>query len=206
MSMAQRLVNHRSRQSSSSSPLPILESELVKDALSIMAGHDGRYVRFKTPVDKSGPRRPFKRGEIVTNDEPEEPVIPYERSELEDGIYFALNPDESISAPTRDLLHRLSEIGWLHNKVDKAIKEREGREIGMVEQSLHAALGEDITKYYELVAQLEGLRRDTTGAALTLRVLLVRTEDMKLRMRMMGTLVEEAARKCSLFFLFHINS
>lgn len=114
-----------------------------------------------------------------------------------------------------------------------------GAPVGMVEQSLHAALKDEMTEYFRLVAELEAQLGheedddddddgngaddaggdahqykfgDSTGridpasrgsegnvedmdGGLTLRRLLVWTEDVKLRMRLMATLVEEAGGK-----------
>lgn len=139
------------------------------------------------------------------DDEDEGPLEEGESMTLEDGIEFVLVDDKySIPAPTRALLHNLSELGWLYRKIDRIIniesdEARRGRTIGMVEQSLHAALKTEMTEYYRLVAVLEGqLEEGTKGTALgfegglTLRRLMVWTENVRLRMRMMGTLVEEA--------------
>lgn len=138
-----------------------------------------------------------------------------EELRLEDGIEFVLEgTGYSLPAPTRVLLHTLAELGWLYRKIDAKINsdsetERRGRTVGMVEQSLHAALKGEMTEYYRLVAILEGQLDEVEDASegglgggvegmeggLTLRRLMVWTEEVKLRMRMMGTLVEEAGGK-----------
>jgi gamma-tubulin complex component 3 len=84
------------------------------------------------------------------------------------------------------------------------------KHVGMVEQSLHAELKKEMTEYFRLVTvleakleevesddeeptkQLEGLAAvgGLTGG-LTLRKLDVWTQDVRLRMRMMGTLIAE---------------
>lgn len=183
--------------------------------------------------------------------EPKTTPTPAIERTWQDGIEFVLGPvvegqpsqgEWSIAAPTRVLLHTLAELGWLYRLVDKRIaeagsgkttmmskgKERDGGRggtagvVGMVEQSLHAALKDEMTDYFRLVAELEvqlgneDLLDDDDGhgqlhghdrqdesrgeggnvedleGGMTLRRLLVWTEDVKLRMRLMATLVEEA--------------
>jgi gamma-tubulin complex component 3 len=177
------------------------ESVLIRDIIYILQGINGQYVRFKSPSPaRVGPRRPYARGAIVV-EEVEESV----QASFEDGIEFVLDGSGySIPAPTRALLHELSELGWLYRKIDQAVnvdgeEQRAGRVIGMVEQSLHAALKDEMTEYYRLVAVLEGQWEEGEEATvlgleggLTLRRLVVWTADVRLRVRMMGTLVEEA--------------
>ncbi|KAM0751219.1 hypothetical protein T439DRAFT_325368 [Meredithblackwellia eburnea MCA 4105] len=140
---------------------------------------------------------------------------------VEDGIMFVLDGTGlSIPATTRDLIHTSAELGWLYRKVDGAINDRStsagargGRKVGMVEQSLHSALKKEMTEYYRLIAVLEGqVGKDEEAedagedvrpieglesevqslkGGLTLRRLLVWTQGMLLRMRMMGTLIGE---------------
>lgn len=203
--MAAYLAAHRARTPARSPPVP--ERLLLRDTIYIFQGINGQFVRFAAPPKPPlpRPRRPYKRGEIVMDDAEPEPV------EIEEGIEFVLEGSGySISAPTRVLLHTLAELGWLYRKIDGAINldreasDRKVRTVGMVEQSLHAALKSEMTEYYRLVAILEGQLDEGAGAedpasggvegmegGLTLMRLLVWTEDMRLRMRMMGTLVGE---------------
>ncbi|SGY14470.1 BQ5605_C010g06192 [Microbotryum silenes-dioicae] len=227
LSMAAVLASHRaqlaaSRPTATTTPrlAPVPESLLLRDILYIIQGIDGRFIRFKTPIPspgEAGPRRTFKRGEIVV--EENSPADP-EALILEQGIEFVLEGSVySLSAPMRVLLHTLSELGWLYRKIDgvlqrsgsTTISSAEGAavvELGMIEQSLHAALKAEMTEYYRLVAILEsqltiedestrtdggaGMSIEDMEGKLTLRRLMVWTEEVKLRMRMMGTLVEEA--------------
>ncbi|KAL8292042.1 hypothetical protein RQP46_001508 [Phenoliferia psychrophenolica] len=217
--MAAHLASHRlklaSQQSNSHSQQqqppqlpPVPARLLLRDTIYIFQGINGQYVRFLSPPlpPPVGPRRPYHRGEIVVDDSEPAPV------QIEDGIEFVLEgTGYSIPAPTRVLLHTLSELGWLYRKIDGAISpdamvdSKGKRVVGMVEQSLHAALKAEMTEYYRLVAILEGQlddggedeeregREGVEGmeGGLTLTRLLVWTEDMRLRMRMMGTLVGE---------------
>ena len=121
-----------------------------------------------------------------------------------------------ISTPTKQLIHKLSEVGHLYIRVDRFIREREARSgIGMIEQSLCHHLQSQLTEYYRLIAVLESqlniasnsqdqntqpslavmpvepdIRAEESG--LTLRRLDVWVNEWKLRMRMMSVCVEAA--------------
>lgn len=214
--MAQMLALHRAQKQALDEDLtpklpPVPESLLLRDVIYVLQGINGQFVRFKPPPEPvPGPRRTYKRGEIIVDGDAEPPAM-----QLEDGIEFVLDgTGYSLAAPTRVLLHTLAELGWLYRKIDGKINldgeaERKGRVVGMVEQSLHAALKGEMTEYYRLVAILEGQLEDGDEneeqqegvegmpGGLTLRRLMVWTEEVKLRMRMMGTLVEEAGGESS---------
>jgi gamma-tubulin complex component 3 len=126
-----------------------------------------------------------------------------------------------VSQPTKDLLHRLAELGYLYRKISTAIaasKDPSCR-IGTIEQSLYHALQKELTAYYRLIALLESrltldyskegllkplqvdrsMQQDLPlsidgDTGLTLRRLTVWTEDTKLRMRMMAVLTEGCTR------------
>ncbi|KAK4700384.1 gamma-tubulin complex component 3, partial [Phenoliferia sp. Uapishka_3] len=201
--MAAFLAAHRSKTPSRLPPVP--DRLLLRDTIYLFQGINGQYVRFKTPPKPPpmGPRRPYQRGVIIMDDSEPEPTT------IEEGIEFVLEgTGYSIPVTTRVLLHTLSELGWLYRKIDGAINldreasDRRARTVGMVEQSLHAALKSEMTEYYRLVAVLEAQLdegvEDSEAAGvegmeggLTLTRLLVWTEEMRLRMRMMGTLVGE---------------
>ncbi|THV08504.1 gamma-tubulin complex DGRIP91/SPC98 component [Dendrothele bispora CBS 962.96] len=108
-----------------------------------------------------------------------------------------------ISEPTKALVHRLSEVGYLYTRVDQYVREREGATgVGMIEQSLCHHLQTKLTEYYRLIAILESqmpssnpsdandAREQESG--LTLRRLDVWINEWRLRMRMMSVCVEGA--------------
>ncbi|KAM0789639.1 hypothetical protein ACM66B_000443 [Microbotryomycetes sp. NB124-2] len=121
----------------------------------------------------------------------------------------------TIGGTTRPLRRRLGKqtLGRSRSTTTGGAGGRQ-RVVGAVEQSLYAALKLEMTEYFRLVAILQGqLDNDSqddlgggmlepdadmegpsagSGTGLTLRRLLVWTEDVKLRMRMMGALVETA--------------
>ncbi|GAA6006006.1 hypothetical protein JCM10207_007304 [Rhodosporidiobolus poonsookiae] len=246
--MAVLLAQHRGAatplRSDCDAPLlpPVPEDDLLRDILYIFQGIDGRYIRFRpAPPALQGPKRTYVRGEIVTDsggvaDAPPEGGWgdPAADMTYEDGIEFVLDQSGyGLPAPTRTLLHQLSELGWLYRKIDgalqstaqanvlaeKAARKGKGKSaaaaappIGMVEQSLHSELKKELTDYFALVslltAKLEDVESDEEveqavrglkglavvdglAGALTLRKLDVWTQDVRLRMRMMGTLIAE---------------
>jgi gamma-tubulin complex component 3 len=131
-----------------------------------------------------------------------------------------------VSQPTKDVLHRLAELGYLYRKISSAIaaSKSPAARIGMIEQSLYHALQKELTAYYRLIAVLESrlaseqdvllkpmqvdkaleqeLPLSIDGdTGLTLRRLLLWTEDTKLRMRMMAVLIEGCSRSfCTALF------
>jgi gamma-tubulin complex component 3 len=118
-----------------------------------------------------------------------------------------------IPAPTRALIHRLSEVGYLYTRVEFFVREREATTgVGMIEQSLCHHLQTQLTEYYRLIAVLESQMapehtqnelvassdtKDSQRSAeeetgLTLRRLDVWINEWRLRMRMMSVCVEGA--------------
>ncbi|GJN91386.1 hypothetical protein Rhopal_004407-T1 [Rhodotorula paludigena] len=213
---------------------PVPEPLLLRDILYLFQGIDGEFVRFKpVPPRRFGPKRTHVRGEIVVEGGGVTDALPEDDDGADEyggsyeyGIEFVLDGSGfSLPAPTRTLLHQLSELGWLYRKIDDALlrstevlsagratgKARSGtprRTVGMVEQSLHAELKTEMTEYFRLVsvleAKLEGVEEDEAAdelsglarieglsGGLTLRKLDVWTQDVRLRMRMMGTLVAD---------------
>lgn len=74
----------------------------------------------------------------------------------------------------------------------------------MIEMSLHAALAEELVEYLRLIAvlegqlndaELEGNGREEGEGGLTLRRMLVWTEEVRLKMRMMAVLVPDGSGK-----------
>lgn len=225
--MAARLAAYRRERAAASDGaaearlLPVPERLLLQDIVRLLHGIDGTFVRFKSVSPPSNEaRRPFRRGMIVTDDLAPGEERPGEReARLEVGIEFCLDGTGfSLPAPTRILLHQLVELGWLFRRIDAVIgpnpqdrhlvkrghKSAE-RTIGMVEQSLYAALEKETYEYAGLLARLEvelqaregGEQLGGPGASgmeggLTLRRLSAWTGEWTLRMRLMATLVEEA--------------
>lgn len=193
ISMAAQLAAHRKKVASATRLSPVSETELLRDIIYILQGIDGKWIQF-TEVEEA--HIPGYDGVII---EPNNDLF------TEAGIQFTTSTTHSIPAPTRDLLHTLAELGWLFKKISRGIeKGKEREDCGMIEQSLHSALGIELTEYFRLIAVLEGEVNDLNeefeegvggenqSGALTLRRLLVWTEDIRLRMRMMAVLIEES--------------
>ncbi|KAF8351415.1 gamma-tubulin complex DGRIP91/SPC98 component [Amanita rubescens] len=127
-------------------------------------------------------------------------------SEVDHSIQFADEPNHFIPPPTRALVHRLAEVGYLYARVDSFVNERENEVgVGMIEQSLCHHLQAQLTEYYRLIAILESQmatdeKVEVTGneqeleehTGLTLRRLDVWINEWRLRMRMMSVCVEGA--------------
>ncbi|KAL0070721.1 Microtubule-nucleating Tub4p (gamma-tubulin) complex component [Marasmius tenuissimus] len=159
-------------QSVAGSPLP--EHLLLRDTLYLLQGISGKYVQLSSQRDLD-----------------EQHTLEF----VENGRYY-------ISAPTKALIHRLSEVGYLYTRVDAFVQEREGASgVGMIEQSLCHHLQSKLTEYYRLIAVLEsqmpnapldGESNPDLESGLTLWRLDVWINEWRLRMRMMSVCVEGA--------------
>ncbi|XP_012878295.1 PREDICTED: gamma-tubulin complex component 3 [Dipodomys ordii] len=105
----------------------------------------------------------------------------------------------NLNKSVRDTAIRLSELGWLHNKIRKYTDQRSlDRSFGLVGQSFCAALHQELTEYYRLLSvlhsqlQLEDDQGVNLGleSSLTLRRLLVWTYDPKIRLKTLAALVD----------------
>jgi gamma-tubulin complex component 3 len=69
---------------------------------------------------------------------------------------YAVLPDAKVPAPTRQLVRRICELGWMYQRVCDYVNstlERQG--VGLVEQSFCGGLQQELTAYYRLIAVLE---------------------------------------------------
>ena len=132
---------------------------------------------------------------------------------------FAVPRGHGVPAPTRDLVRRICESGWLYRKVSGAVRSmtESKRSHGMVVQGLAAGLQAELTEYYRLVAVLHAQsgtdmrqlddklstresvgHRAATGAGsaapqpLTLRRLLVWVQEPISRLKLMALLCDAA--------------
>ncbi|CAD6581720.1 MAG: Microtubule-nucleating Tub4p (gamma-tubulin) complex component [Cyphobasidiales sp. Tagirdzhanova-0007] len=199
MSMKAKLAAWRSKSSTTAVP----EDELLRDAVLILQGIDGKHLRFHDSTPQLNPRRHGL------------PIHPLERDQVdsstaEGGLIFLAGPSEaSAGSLLRACAMQLTdyELGWLYRKIQRSVQVRFADPTsGMIELSLSHCLQEDLRKYDNLIAELETRRTapqaqshtsqdtmlDLTSKTLglTLARLIVWTEDFKLCMRMMGVLVE----------------
>ncbi|KAI7906548.1 Spc98 family-domain-containing protein [Cokeromyces recurvatus] len=117
-------------------------------------------------------------------------------AELNDHI---LIPGLEISKSTEETVLKLAEVGWLYIKIRDFVKQNmHSPTIGLVGQSLCAALQHELTEYYKLIAILEAQiekqiankQLPLTDQSLTLKRLAVWTEDYKQKLKLMGILVD----------------
>ncbi|KAF8677740.1 Gamma-tubulin complex DGRIP91 SPC98 component [Rhizoctonia solani] len=151
------------------------EDLLLRDVLYLLQGISGKYVRFDNSKSK------------------DEQYVVF----VEDGAH-------SIPPPTRTLIHRLSELGYLFTRVSEFVQLKAGKPtVGLIEQqSLCHHLQQQLTEYYRLLAVLEAQAQasphgptleSTEDNGLTLRRLLVWTDEWRLRLRMMSVCVENCS-------------
>ncbi|KXN89628.1 hypothetical protein AN958_05495 [Leucoagaricus sp. SymC.cos] len=154
----------------------IPEQQLLRDALYILQGISGKYVKISA-------------------------------SEEDDNcVVFLEDAKNIVPAPTKVLIHRLAELGYLYNRVEMFVRSRESApEVGMIEQSLCHYLQAQLTEYYRLIAILEtqmsqnddpmvAADQPRNNAGLSLRRLDVWINEWRMRMRMMSVCVEGAKK------------
>ncbi|XP_055019000.1 gamma-tubulin complex component 3 [Boleophthalmus pectinirostris] len=113
---------------------------------------------------------------------------------------YKIDPKVSLSKSLRDLSSRLSELGWLHNKVRKYTDSRSlDRAFGLVGQSFCASLHEELKEYYRLLSVLhsqlqvedeQALPLVSSDGSLTLRRLLVWMYEPRFRLKTLAALVD----------------
>ncbi|XP_016533635.1 gamma-tubulin complex component 3 isoform X2 [Poecilia formosa] len=125
-----------------------------------------------------------------------------------DGKFIKMNAQDNgykidskvvLCKSLRDTSSRLSELGWLHNKVRKYTDARTlDRAFGLVGQSFCASLHQELKEYYRLLSVLHSQLQveDEQGvsmcteSSLTLRRLLVWMYDPKVRLKTLAALVD----------------
>lgn len=114
--------------------------------------------------------------------------------------------DSKLGVPkaVRDLVNKLAELGWLFRKIRKYLDAHAGdKAMGLVGQSFCAALQQELTEYYRLLAVLEGQHQvgdagfvgEGASGSLTLRRLMVWTYDPLMRLRTLAALVDACKGK-----------
>jgi len=101
-----------------------------------------------------------------------------------------------VLQPTRDLVQRICELGWLFGKVREFVKTiTKEAYLGLVGQSLCAALHAELSDYYRLIAVLESqlskpLEDSSSSGAMTMRRLFVWVQEPLERMKLMAIIVD----------------
>ncbi|KAG9032231.1 Microtubule-nucleating Tub4p (gamma-tubulin) complex component [Tulasnella sp. JGI-2019a] len=154
------------------------EDLLVRDSLYLLQGISGKHVHL---ANASG-----------------------DASDDQKTLVFKDTLNGTIPEPTRELIHKLSELGYLYSRVAAFVQVGEAnRSIGLIKQSLCHHLQAQLTEYYRIVAVLESqmsqggtaedsltVKSEERDTGLTLRRLEVWIEEWRLRMRMMSVCVE----------------
>lgn len=154
----------------------VAEDELVRDVLYLLQGLSGRHVRVKHEW-------------MLPGDAPSAAATPTMRLEFDESA-------GSISAPTKDMVHRLAELGQLFVRVSRYVDTHTHRGgSGLVAQSLCHFISHECSSYFQLVADLEAQwLRQTEGAdvapPLTLLRLVQYTREALLHMRLLSKIVE----------------
>ncbi|CAB4494657.1 unnamed protein product [Rhizophagus irregularis] len=74
----------------------------------------------------------------------------------EESLSYIIDPKLDINRTTRDLLHRLTELGWLYKRVNEFVSLNvNDPSIGLVGQAFCSALQRELTEYYKFIAVLE---------------------------------------------------
>ncbi|KAG8860111.1 Microtubule-nucleating Tub4p (gamma-tubulin) complex component [Tulasnella sp. 330] len=156
----------------------VSEDLLVRDSLYLLQGISGKYVHLAN--------------------------VPGDASDEKKTLVFKEASNAIIPESTRELIHKLSELGYLYTRVAAFVQAGEtNRSMGLIKQSLCHHLQAQLTEYYRIVAVLESQmaqgvavedsssgRSEDRDTGLTLRRLEVWIEEWRLRMRMMSVCVE----------------
>ncbi|KAG0356499.1 Gamma-tubulin complex component 3 [Podila minutissima] len=108
----------------------------------------------------------------------------------------SIDPSFNISNSTRGLVNRLTELGWLYKRINTYVQTTlKESTAGLVGQSFCSALQHELVDYFRLIAVLEAhiaKDKDATNGSkgLSLKRLLVWTQDSLQRLRLMSVLVE----------------
>lgn len=113
---------------------------------------------------------------------------------------YVVAPEVGVPLPTRLLVRRITELGWMYRRVSAYVRETLALPaVGLVEQSFCGALQQELTDYYRLVAVLESQLADTLAAGarhpeyqFTLRRLHVWVQDPMQRLRLLAMLADAA--------------
>ncbi|KAI9317136.1 Spc98 family-domain-containing protein [Dichotomocladium elegans] len=125
---------------------------------------------------------------------------------------YTIDPSAYVPQPTRDLIRRVTELGWLYKQVQGFLRpalsagtqQEWQQEAGLVGQAFCFALQRELVDYYKLIAVLEAQIDKQDSAAsddaasvgvptehtLTLRRLLLWTRESAQRLRLMSVLVD----------------
>lgn len=166
------------------------QEELLRDTIYLLQGINGNWVRFEDiyvvpePFEGGAPSRPEKALKVV----------------------FTQDVKGTIPPSKRQLIHQVTELGRLYRRINEFVEEKsKDLAAGLAMQSLCHFIQREMTEYYRMIAVLEAQLNDSASKAdhadgkarLTLRRVLVWTQDILLRMRLLSTLIEQCQSKYS---------
>ncbi|KAF9133299.1 Gamma-tubulin complex component 3 [Mortierella sp. 14UC] len=183
-----------------------------------MAGHS-RHASLQIPSSQQHRKTTTRYSPLSSGDQNNSPDVEDQRQEVEESdllrdLIFVfqgidgklvklgaesgtctIDPWLNISHSTRGLVSRLTELGWLYKKVNQYVqKTLKESTAGLVGQSFCSALQHELVEYFRLIAVLEAhIAKDTDAMGskgLTLKRLLVWTQESLQRLRLMSVLVE----------------
>ncbi|CAL5229384.1 g12698 [Coccomyxa viridis] len=145
----------------------VAETSLVRDVLCACQGFDGHYVRYN-------PRAVGGLGG------------------------FDIAPEAGIPRVQRQLMLRICELGWLFRKLERTVKEAASEDSSSaIRQAYLAALQQELSSLYQLMAQLDALAghplpagEDTGAPYLTLKRLAVWVSEPMLRLKTLASLTD----------------
>ncbi|XP_076435742.1 gamma-tubulin complex component 3 homolog [Babylonia areolata] len=115
---------------------------------------------------------------------------------------YRIDSQAGIPKAVRHIISKLAECGWLYNKIRTYVESRSAdKAFGLIGQSFCAALHQELTEYYRLIAVLEAqLQQEqdqgiSEGDGLTLKRLVVWTFDPLLRLKTLAALVDACKGK-----------
>ncbi|PLW04478.1 hypothetical protein PCANC_28558, partial [Puccinia coronata f. sp. avenae] len=170
-------------------PAHLEEHLLLKDMIYLLQGIDGRYVYFKTNYHNTGHDQEQDQEQEQEQDESWE----------EGGIGFhEPNTAQRITPPMRDLILKLTELGWLYKKI-QAFTNHPDNNLGTVQQAFTFALKEELGTYYRAIAIIESHLSNNTNnnnnnnnnntGLMTSKALLLHLNPTVLRLRMSAALI-----------------
>jgi len=112
---------------------------------------------------------------------------------------FCISTDVCINKRDRQLVHRLCELGWLHNRIKKFVdSKKRDTTFGLVGQAFCASLEQELVEYYRLLSKLQTQLQDDdddVSSLLTLHKLVVWTSEPMDRLKWAASLVDSCKGK-----------
>ncbi|KAJ8322941.1 Microtubule-nucleating Tub4p (gamma-tubulin) complex component [Batrachochytrium dendrobatidis] len=111
---------------------------------------------------------------------------------------FIVDPNISLPRPTRDLIQKPCEAGWIYRKINHHIKaSQSSSSAGLYEQSFYATIQAELMDYYKMIAIFENqldssvtLKESFFSDGLTLRRLYILIQKPLQKLRILSSLIE----------------